>query len=263
MKNLLRILVMGGALLVLSLAPAAARGQDSNPPLTDAGTAGTAVSSAFAYRGVLSRNSSPHTGACQFQFSLWDAAQGGNLAAAPLAFPDVAVSAGVYDVQLDFGAGAFGQQARWLETAVQCQDDAGPITLPRQALLPVPYAVYALGVDAANVAGLSAGTGLTYSAGQFALGPGAITSDRLAHSGLTITPGNGLTGGGAVQLGGTTTLSVDTTALQTRVTGACATGNYLTAVNADGTVTCAAPAALDPVLSGGAYTLTGGPGTSK
>ncbi len=262
MKNLLRILLMGGALLALSLAPAAARGQDGNPPVTDAGTAGAAVSSAFAYRGVLSRNSSPYTGTCQFQFSLWDAAQGGNLAAAPLAFPDVAVSAGVYDVQLDFGAGAF-RQARWLETAVQCQGDAAPITLPRQALLSVPYAVYALGVDAANVDGLSAGPSLTYSAGQFSIEPGAVTNDRLAHSGLTITPGNGLTGGGSVDLGGITTLSVDTTALQARVTGACVTGNYITAVHADGTVTCAAPTTLDPVLSGGAYTLTGGPGTSK
>ena len=259
MKNLLRILVMGGVLVALSLAPVAARGQDGSPPVTNAGTG---VSAAFAYRGTLTRNGSPYTGVCQFQFALWDAAAGGNLVATPLGFPDVAVSASVYDVRLDFGSGAY-RQARWLETTVQCQGDAGPTTLPRQALLAVPYAAYALGVEVANVSGLSAGTGLTYSAGQFSIEPGALTNDRLAHPSLTINPGAGLTGGGAVDLGGTTTLSVDTTALQTRVTGSCSAGNYITAIQPDGTVTCAAPAALDPILTGGPYTLTGGPGTSK
>ena len=271
MKNLLRILVMSGVLVALSLAPAAVRGQSGSPPVSGAGvltdsTESTAeggnLSAAFAYRGALARNGSPYTGVCQFQFALWDAAAGGSLVAEPVGLPDVSVSAGVYDVQLDFGADAF-RQARWLETTLQCAGDAGPTTLPRQALLAVPYAAYALGVDAANITGLSAGTGLTYSAGQFSIEPGAIPNDRLAHPGLTVNPGAGLTGGGAVELGGMTTLAIDTSALQARVSGTCAVGSYIIAVHADGAVTCAAPAALDPVLFGGAYTLTGGPGTSQ
>lgn len=50
-----------------------------------------------------------------------------------------------------------------------------------------------------------------------------------------VAAGNGLTGGGA---GGSTTLEVDTDAIQARVDGACASGTAIREVKADGTVTC-------------------------
>lgn len=56
--------------------------------------------------------------------------------------------------------------------------------------------------------------------------PGAVTN---------VTAGTGLSGGGT---GSTVTLSIDTTATQKRVAGACAVGSSIRTVNADGTVLC-------------------------
>jgi hypothetical protein len=48
--------------------------------------------------------------------------------------------------------------------------------------------------------------GSTY--GRPVIARGAVTNRKLAHPSLTITPGNALTGGGSVSLGGNTTLGV-------------------------------------------------------
>src|SRR2546422_6309342 len=50
-----------------------------------------------------------------------------------------------------------------------------------------------------------------------------------------VAAGQGLAGGGA---NGATTLSVDTNAIQARVTGSCTSGNAIPVINANGTVTC-------------------------
>jgi hypothetical protein len=61
----------------------------------------------------------------------------------------------------------------------------------------------------ASGAGLSGGTITT--SGTLSIAAGGVTNAMLASPSLTVAPGTGLTGGGAVALGGTTTLSVDTT----------------------------------------------------
>jgi hypothetical protein len=57
-----------------------------------------------------------------------------------------------------------------------------------------------------------------------------------------VTAGAGLTGGGTR---GSVSLSVDTAAIQARVTGACAAGSSIRTINGDGTVGCEAGAAGD------------------
>ncbi len=81
----------------------------------------------------------------------------------------------------------------------------------------------------------------------------AVNSFLLAGCGATggtvtsITAGNGLTGGTITASG---TIAADTTFLQRRVTSTCSAGSFITAVAADGTVTCGTPPA------GGAGTVT-------
>jgi len=97
----------------------------------------------------------------------------------------VAVTDGLFTVQLEFGAAAFQGNARWLAIAVRCSGDTAYTDLPpRQALTAAPYASYALsspwsglsGVPAGFAGGVdddttyTAGTGLlTLSSGQFGL----------------------------------------------------------------------------------------------
>jgi hypothetical protein len=83
--------------------------------------------------------------------------------------------------------------------------------------------------------------------------PAAVQSFLLAGCGATggtvtsVTAGTGLTGGTITASG---TLAADTTYLQRRVSNACATGRYITAIAADGTPTCGLPPA------GGTGTVT-------
>lgn len=80
------------------------------------------------------------------------------------------------------------------------------------------------------------------SAGQYVIGvgqDGSVVCANDANSGGDVTAvsaGPGLTGGAA---SGEAVLAVDTTAIQTRITGSCAVGQYITSIAVSGAVTCA------------------------
>lgn len=73
------------------------------------------------------------------------------------------------------------------------------------------------------------------------LADGAVTNSKLANPSLTLTAGTGLTGGGSISLGSSGTLSFDPTAVQTRVTGTCPAGTFMTSIAQNGSVVCVAP----------------------
>jgi hypothetical protein len=83
-----------------------------------------------------------------------------------------------------------------------------------------------------------AGGDLTGNYPNPTIAAGAVTNAKLANPSLTITAGTGLTGGGATALGGSTSLSVDPTTVQSRVSGTCSAGSAIATVNQDGTVAC-------------------------
>lgn len=101
-----------------------------------------AVGSGFTYQGRLMFAGQPAVGQYDFEFTLFDAATGGTVIGSPVAIGNQTVDQGLFTVTLDFGAGAFQGQARWLEIAVR-QAGSSPYTTlaPRQALTAAPYAL--------------------------------------------------------------------------------------------------------------------------
>ncbi|MFH1110097.1 MAG: hypothetical protein V1790_13015 [Planctomycetota bacterium] len=101
------------------------------------------LGSSFTYQGQLKLDGQPVDGAATFSFSLWDADAGGNRLASPLVYANVPVVNGLFSVNLDFGAGAFNGDARWLEVEAESPpgSGSGAVLSPRQRMAPVPYAL--------------------------------------------------------------------------------------------------------------------------
>jgi hypothetical protein len=137
------------AVLLLALAVGLARAQGPQPPTESvqpqggAGIQATALGTAFTYQGQLKKAGSPISGTCDFQFSLWDASTGGTQIGSTQTKTGVSVSNGYFTIpNLDFGAGAFQGDARWLQIGVKCAGDSDYVPLsPRQALTAAPYAL--------------------------------------------------------------------------------------------------------------------------
>lgn len=100
------------------------------------------TSTAFSYQGQLLSNGTPLTGPADLRAQLFTAASGGSPVGAAIDLPGVAVTDGLFNVQLDFG-NAFGAgQLCWVEISVRSPTGTGSfITLaPRQAITPAPLA---------------------------------------------------------------------------------------------------------------------------
>jgi len=111
--------------------------------------------SAFTYQGKLTDGGNPANGNYDRQFKLFDtAAVGTGLQLGPtITNPSVPVTAGIFTVQLDFGAGAFSGPPRFLEIGVRLMGSPDPYTLlsPRQAMTSTPYSVRSLNSSVADV----------------------------------------------------------------------------------------------------------------
>jgi trimeric autotransporter adhesin len=148
-----RLSILIVVVALLAIAGGRAFGQDDEPaeserenellqvePLALESLLGTA----FTYQGHLRQSGTAVSGACDFQFGLYDAVSGGAQIGTTQTKSNVAVSGGLFTVaDLDFGAGAFNGLARWLAIGVRCPAGSGSYTTltPRQALTPAPYAL--------------------------------------------------------------------------------------------------------------------------
>jgi len=225
-----------GVLLIALASLAGAQGPGAQGPVGSQAALGTAasasLSTSFTYQGELRTTSGPVSGTCDFQFSLWDALNGGAQVGSMQAVNGVSVVNGRFAAQLDFGSSAFSGDARWLQIAVQCSGDTAFTSLaPRQPLTPAPYALYSPRSAWSGLSGVPAGF-----------------ADNVDND-TTYAAGAGLNLAG-------NQFSVNTTTIQARVSGPCGAGSAIRIVNANGSVTC------EPVSGGGAFwSLTGNAGT--
>ncbi|HEX3083266.1 MAG TPA: hypothetical protein VHP99_01985, partial [Pyrinomonadaceae bacterium] len=118
-------------------------------------TAAFAQSSAFTYQGKLSDSGAPANGTYDIQFKLFDTATvgAGTQQGPTITNSAVPVTAGIFNVQLDFGAGVFSGLPRFLEIGVRPAGDANPynVLAPRQPVTSTPYAVRSLNSSVADV----------------------------------------------------------------------------------------------------------------
>ncbi len=118
------------------------------PPVASDAAFGTA----FTYQGQLQNNGAPANGNFDFQFILYDAAAGGSQVGPIMIKSAVAVTNGLFSVQLDFGS-VFNNSQLFLDISVRPAGGGSYTPLaPRQALTPAPLAQYALNAQNAVVA---------------------------------------------------------------------------------------------------------------
>ena len=162
-----------------------------------------AQGTAFTYQGRLNTNGAPYSGSAEFQFTLWDAASGGNAVATnnPTSFI-ATVDNGLFTVTLDFGISPFNGQPRFLQTEVRTVIGPFATLTPRQPLTATPYALRALNLGMNGLAAGTYGNAVTFNntgnsfAGSFA---GELTGTL---TGAASGDGSGLTNVNAATLGG-------------------------------------------------------------
>jgi hypothetical protein len=154
-----------------------------------------AQGTAFTYQGLLNDGGSPANGSYDLKLRLFSAVTNGTLTGGPITNMATPVSNGLFTVTIDFG-NVYDGTDLWLEIGVRTNGGNNFASLtPRQQLTPTPYAVFA--TTSSNLSG-------TLSATQLS---GVVSNSQLASSSITVKAGVGLGGGGAVALGGSTTLS--------------------------------------------------------
>jgi hypothetical protein len=105
------------------------------------------MGTAFTYQGRLIDANEAADGLYDFQFELYDEPADGNNVGGTIEANELEVSDGYFTVVLDFGAGVFDGDARWLAVGVRhgaLEDPNSYVPLdPRQEVTPTPYALHA------------------------------------------------------------------------------------------------------------------------
>jgi hypothetical protein len=145
------VLILGGLFIDL---PALVDAQGPEPQ--------AALGTAFTYQGRLTDASGPVNDTCDFRFSLWDAASGGNQVGNTQTVSGVTVDDGCFGVSLnsggEFGSSAFTGEARYLQIALKCGGDSDFVSLGgRVALNATPYALYATSAPWSGLTGMPTG----------------------------------------------------------------------------------------------------------
>ncbi len=209
-KLILTILVLS----VLTPALTVPLGQAQRPGPQGGASVQAALGTAFTYQGQLKSGGMPVNGNCDFQFGLWDAASGGAQIGAAQTKTSIAVNNGFFTiVNLDFGAGAFQGDARWLAIAVRCPAGSGSYTplTPRQVLTPAPYALALPGLwtqqnaTSPNLIGGYSGNSVTGGVVGATIGGGGAAGsiNRVTDNYGTVGGGSNNRAGGNYSLGGT------------------------------------------------------------
>jgi hypothetical protein len=137
-------------------------------------------STEFTFQGSLTDGGTQANGNYDFEFSLFDAVEGGGQTGPTLTRNAVTVASSVFTVKLDFGD-QFPGAARFLEIRVRPTGQPGlTILAPRQILTSTPYAIKSLAAENANsLGGLAADQYITTTGG----GTNFVQNSQTAQAG--------------------------------------------------------------------------------
>src|SRR5437879_2887657 len=130
--------------------------------LTMGASTAFAQTSSFTYQGRLTDGGTPANGNYDLQFALFDSLSGGAQVGSTQTLNTVAVSIGVFTVNLDFGANAFTGANRFLEISARPTGGSFTLLTPRQQITSTPYAVRSLNAasaDSVPASGVPSGSG--------------------------------------------------------------------------------------------------------
>jgi len=137
----------------------------------------------FTYQGKLGDNGNPASGQYDFQFKVFDTAlvDTGTQIGSAVTVTSVEVTAGVFTVDLDFGASVFTGADRYLEIAVKPTSSSTFTTLaPRKLLTSTPYAIRSAASMAAD--GLSVACAGCVTSAQIQTVQGSQVTGSIAGS---------------------------------------------------------------------------------
>src|SRR5687768_6295096 len=142
-----------------------------------------AQTSAFTYQGKLTDGGVPASGTYDMRFRLFDAGADGTQVGTTFFANGVQALAGIFNVELDFGAPAFSGADRFLEVAISPAGQNNFTTLvPRHRLTSAPYALKSLNAQTSSDSQNLGGT----PANQF-----VVTNDSRMSDARTPLPGSG------------------------------------------------------------------------
>ena len=112
-----------------------------------------AQGTSFTYQGRLTDGGTPTNGNYDLQFALFDGSSGTTQIDSTQTVSNVSISAGIFTVQLDFGANAIPGVSRCLEISARLSG-GGAFTLltPRQQITSTPYATHSVSAASADTA---------------------------------------------------------------------------------------------------------------
>lgn len=130
----------------------------------------------ITYQGQLKQSGTSFTGSADLEFQLFDSLTGGTQVGSTIARAGWPVEDGLFQVELDFGAGSFGADPRWLQITV-----GGSILTPRQRVSAAPVALYSLDSGGGGTVWQVSGSSVFYADGNVGIGtstPGALVDVR-------------------------------------------------------------------------------------
>jgi len=154
------------------------------------------LGTAFTYQGELEDAGQAASGLYDFSFRLLDGPDpvNDNQVGMPVVVNDVSVSDGIFTVELDFGAGPFTGEARWLEISVGRDGDSLTALSPTQPLTAVPYALYGEDADANPANEFNTAINFTGTTLQITDGGGTLSQDLGTFNGNLVITTNGRLG---------------------------------------------------------------------